>query len=174
MIVFDLKCNLGHEFEAWFRSSDHYEQQLAYDEIECPHCGGIDISKAIMAPNVGAKGNRSKQPHPAIRRQESGEDSFLPGEIGDENAGTFGVTSLPKELQSQLDEVLTNVRRHVEENCEYVGDRFPEEARKIHYGETEERGIYGEATLEESDELSDEGIDVFPLPLTRKAGRSDA
>lgn len=171
MIVFDLKCSLGHEFEAWFRSSDHYEEQLAYDEIECPYCGGVEVSKAVMAPNVGAKGNSTRQPHPTIKVREGGEDAMLPGEnVG----GTFGVTSLPKELQSQLDEVLTNVRRHVEDNCEYVGDRFPEEARKIHYGETEERGIYGEATLEESDELSDEGIDVFPLPMSRKAGRSDA
>ena len=170
MIVFDLRCSLDHEFEAWFRSSDHYQEQLAYDEIECPYCGSVDISKALMAPNLGAKGNRSQQQHPAI--QSRGGDEAASG--GDNPGGTFGVTSLPKELQSQLDEVLKNVRSHVEENCEYVGDRFPEEARKIYYGESKERGIYGEATLEESDELSEEGIDVFPLPLSRKAGRSDA
>lgn len=172
MIVFDLKCGLGHEFEAWFRSSDHYEEQLAYDEVECPHCGSADVSKAVMAPNVGAKGNSStaRKPHPAIQTGR-GEDAAAQGGNSGE---TFGVTSLPSELQTQLDDVLKNVRRHVEENCEYVGDRFPEEARKIYYGEAKERGIYGEATLEESGELSEEGIDVFPLPISRKAGRSDA
>jgi hypothetical protein len=166
MIVFDLKCGVGHEFEAWFRSSDHYEEQLSFDEVECPYCGSADVSKAVMAPNVGTKGNRTQHRHPAIQSSNN-EDAAAQG-------ATFGVTSLPQELQEQLDEVLKNVRSHVEDNCEYVGDRFPEEARKIYYGEAKERGIYGEATLEESGELSEEGIDVFPLPISRKAGRSDA
>lgn len=170
MIVFDLKCSLDHEFEAWFRSSDHYQEQLSYDEIECPYCGSVDITKALMAPNLGTKGNASQKRHPAIRERRDEDAADGDKVLG----GTFGVTSLPEELQAELDKVLKNVRRHVEDNCEYVGDRFPEEARKIYYGESKERGIYGEATLEESGELSEEGIDVFPLPLARKLGRSDA
>ncbi len=172
MIVFDLKCSLDHEFEAWFRSSDHYQEQLTFDEIECPYCGSVDITKSLMAPTVGVKGNARQTRHSEIRERR---DEAAAAAAGDKVlGGTFGVTSLPSELQEELDKVLKSVRSHVEDNCEYVGDRFPEEARKIYYGESKERGIYGEATLEESDELSEEGIDVFPLPLARKLGRSDA
>lgn len=162
MIVFDLKCTLGHQFEAWFRSSEDYEEQLALEEIECPHCGDTNLGKALMAPNIGAKGNQEAS-RPAVPSHSTFDD-----------VGSLGLTTLPDGLRAELKKTLDKVRKHVEDNCEYVGDRFPEEARKIHYGETEDRGIYGEATIEESVDLMDEGIDVFALPPGRKAGPTDA
>ena len=119
-----------------------------------------------MAPNVGTKSNRKQ---PATRRAPEGGEA----EVG-EFIEPVGLTSLPPKLQNELEYVLNRVRDHVEKTCEYVGADFPEEARKIHYGETPDRGIYGEATIEESEELLDEGIDVIALPMTRKSRLSES
>jgi hypothetical protein len=159
MIVFDLKCKRGHIFEAWFKSSEAYEEQLGYGEIECPVCGENHVEKAVMAPNVAKKGNQSK----------GGTVAF--GEARDD---VVDYARLPNELKKELDGVLDKIRAHVEETCEYVGDEFAEEARKIHYGEAPERGIYGEASVEDSIELIEEGIDVVPVPGVKKPGRTDA
>lgn len=166
MINFDVKCKYGHVFEAWFGSSTAFEAQRDAHEIECPICGSNHVAKAIMAPNVGTKSNR-KQPTTRLA-PEGGE-----AEVG-EFTEPVGLTSLPPKLQNELEHVLNRVRVHVEKTCEYVGADFPEEARKIHYGETPDRGIYGEATIEESEELLDEGIDVIALPMTRKPRLSDS
>lgn len=162
MIVFDLKCDLGHVFEAWFKSSEAFDQQASLGEIECPHCGSSRVGKAVMAPNISAKANQ--RDHQAVA------DVIF----ADDESEQVGYTTLPPKLQVELETVLKKVRKHVEENCEYVGSNFSEEVRKIHYGETPERGIYGEATREESMELLEEGIDVIPVPGIRKPGRSDA
>lgn len=157
MILFDLKCHLGHVFEAWFNSSAAYENQLKRGTIECPACGSNDVEKAVMAPNVGKKSNQSAKARTA--------SAFEPESLG--------YATLPPELQGELETVLEKVRAHVEENCDYVGESFTEEARRMHYGEKPERGIYGEASFEESVELMEEGIDVFPLPGIKKP-RTDA
>ena len=138
MIVFDLKCELNHVFEAWFSSSKAFEKQASLCEIECPMCGSHQIEKAVMAPNISKKSNQGK---PAI-------DTQALTDLGDEEQ--VGYTNLPKHLQQELEGVLEKVRAHIEENCEYVGQDFPEEVRKMHYGESPERGIYGEASREES------------------------
>jgi len=150
MIVFDLKCPHNHTFEAWFRSSADYETQREQGIVECPFCGSTDISKALMAPNVAAKSNSKSAPVPAVTNSQD-----------------------PKvqELAAQAQELFQKVREHVEDSCDYVGNDFAEEARKIHYGESEERGIYGESTAEETQELLDEGVEILPLPAAR---RSDA
>lgn len=171
MIVFDLKCTGGHQFEAWFRSSDDYEDQIAHGEVECPYCGDIDVSKAVMAPNVGSKGNRGERDE--ARRGAAGRERDHDGPREGEPR-TMGLADLPAPLRAELNATLEKVRKHVVDNCEYVGGRFPEEARKIHYGEAEERGIYGEATIEESLELDEEGIAIMPLPGLRKPGPTDA
>lgn len=150
MIVFDLKCNTGHRFEAWFRSSSAYEEQKAVGLVECPHCGSNDVSKALMAPNVASKGN-----------QKSEMASVASG-AGDPKL---------QEVVAEAQKVLAKLKSHVETNCDYVGDKFADEARKIHYGEAEERGIYGESTLQEAKELLEEGVEVMPLP---GLGRKDA
>jgi len=156
MIVFDLKCHIGHIFEAWFKSSRAYEAQLGEGTIECPVCGSNAVEKAVMAPNVGKKSNQSKsagKPAPDHER--------------------LGYATLPEGLQAELEGVLEKVRAHVEEHCEYVGDRFTREARSMHYGEKPARGIYGEASYEDSVELLEERIEVFPLPGIKKP-RTDA
>lgn len=180
MIVFDLKCDHGHVFEVWFRSSADYETQIKHKEVECPICGSIQVMKAVMAPNVGTKGNQKSESLSSSVSAKSPQSislsDFAPSFDGmDEQASAVsGMPELPAELQEEMERVMTKVQKHVEENCEYVGDNFAEEARKIHYGETEERGIYGETSLEESEALMDEGIDVMPLPSFRKPGRTDA
>ncbi len=167
MIVFDLKCPHGHRFEAWFRSSKDYDEQQAHNEVECPICGQTNVSKAVMAPNVASKGNQRR-----ARLPEENTNSAADPEYIDQLA--VGMSSLPQDLQNELEDVLAKVQKHVDENCDYVGSDFPEEARKIHYGETDARGIYGEASEEDASELVEEGIDVMPLPLVRKPGPSDA
>lgn len=138
MILYQLRCDKNHEFEAWFKGSAGFEEQSRRGAVECPFCGSAKIAKAPMAPNVvGGRGEAEPQ-----RSQDT------------------------RELANQVVDAFRKLRRHVEENCDYVGDAFPEEARRIHYGEKESRGIYGEATTDEAQRLDEEGIEVFRLPRT--------
>ncbi len=168
MIVFDLNCRSGHRFEIWFRSSSDYDQQRHDHDIECPICGDTFVDKAIMAPNVGVKCNQKTE---IGKPQQKPNENQMPLM---EEVTSVSLPELPKNLQIELDSVLAKVQKHVEDNCDYVGEDFAEEARKMHYGEADKRGIYGEATEEESEELVEEGIDVVPIPLTRKPGPTDA
>ncbi|MGY8985304.1 MAG: DUF1178 family protein [Sphingomonadales bacterium] len=169
MIVFDLNCRSGHRFEIWFRSSDDYGQQRHGHEIECPICGDTFVDKAVMAPNVGVKGNQRVETSRPQKNMPIPSNSSMMEEVS-----SVSLPELPKKLQNELASVLAKVQKHVENNCDYVGDDFAEEARKIHYGETQKRGIYGEATEDESEELVEEGIDIVPIPLVRKSGPTDA
>ena len=136
MILYQLRCDKNHEFEAWFKGSAGFEAQNRKGEVECPFCGTTKIAKAPMAPNVvGSRGEAEPE----------------------RSLGT-------RELATQVVEAVRKLRRHVEDNCDYVGDAFPEEARRIHHGEKEARGIYGEATPDEARALDEEGIEVFRLP----------
>jgi hypothetical protein len=130
MILFTLRCSSDHEFEAWFRDGETYEAQQQAGEIACPHCGDMQVEKAIMAPNIG--------------RQRDGKG--------------------PPLSPVQMKAMLLALRRQVEQNCDYVGERFAEEARRIHYREVDPRGIYGEATSEESEALQEEGIEFGHIP----------
>lgn len=165
MIVFDLKCENGHQFESWFKSSSAYEDLKAGGHIECPFCNSTNVTKAPMAPNVAAKGNQ---------RSETTEYVPVPEDPAEEVAVAAPATTAKpeatpelKKLMAEAEEVFDKIRKHVEDNCDNVGQDFAEEARKIHYGEAEERGIYGTATREETEELLDEGIDVMPIPTNR-------
>jgi hypothetical protein len=135
MIVFDLCCDDGHRFESWFQSGAAFDRQQADGAIECPLCGSHAIAKAPMAAHVA---------HTA----EAGE------------TGAVAEGGPPAEML----EALCRLRRHIEENCDYVGPAFPEQARRTFYGEIESRGIYGEASLVDAVALRDEGIEVQPLP----------
>ena len=146
MIAFDMKCEHGHVFEAWFRNSETYEAQKAQAQIQCPTCGTYKVEKAMMAPNLAVKGARSTHM----------KEAHLPAESHEAVNGLMG-------------EALERLRQHVEKNCDYVGKGFAEEVRAIHYGEKTARGIYGETTPEERKELQDEGIDVISLPMQVKA-----
>lgn len=138
MIKYALHCADGHEFEGWFPSSSGYERQAEAGQVTCPACGGDKVTKAMMAPNIATSEKRS----------------------GGGTAMSGGSTPMPREIV----EMLRAVRRHVTENADYVGPRFAEEARKMHFGETEPRGIYGEATLTEAQTLLNEGVELCPLP----------
>jgi hypothetical protein len=142
MILYQLKCQRGHEFDAWFLNGATYDSQLATSDITCPHCGTTDVVKALMSPSI------------ARSRMGSG--------------GQEETESRAKEVAEKILEAVDSLREKVEENCDYVGDTFAEEARRIHYGETEDRDIYGEATDKESSELDEEGVDFFRLPFPRR------
>lgn len=139
MIKFDLKCNNNHIFEAWFRSSDAYDQQVCAGEVICAVCDSVKIEKAPMAPSVPKKGNRHSISKVAKAEKET-------------------------QQMAQTMMAVKEIRKQVEASCDDVGTAFAEEARKIHYGETEQRGIYGQATVDESKELIEEGVQVTPLP----------
>lgn len=136
MIRYALICDREHEFDGWFASSDGFDAQVAAGEVLCPHCASPKVSRALMAPNI-AKGKTNAADAP----QQAA-------------------------LAEKMSMMMLALKKHVEENCDYVGDAFAEEARRIHYGETEHRDIYGEATPDEARELIEEGVEVAPLPLT--------
>ncbi len=136
MIVYDLKCPKDHVFEAWFADSAAFDRQAKRGAVSCPLCGSTKVAKALMAPNV-ATGNSEKRMMKAKRTNQA----------------------LARYMSA-----LHKVREHIEHNCDYVGDKFAEEARKIHFGEVDSHDIYGEATEDESRELEEEGIEVESVP----------
>jgi len=148
MIVFDLRCAHAHVFEAWFGSGDDYEAQRTRGLVACPICGDRAVTKAAMAPAVPAKGNRAPAVKPAAPAQP--------------------VAAHPPEMVKAMLAAMAEVQAKVEANCDYVGDRFADEARAIHHGESESRGIYGEATAEQAVALKEEGIEVAALPFKPK------
>lgn len=156
MIRYSLVCPKSHRFEGWFRSSVAYDKQAKRGLVTCPRCGSTEITKALMAPSVKTSGDK--------RRRSKGAAQQTPPEARPEAvpAGTTHA-SIPSS-QKEFIKLVEKVRDHVEKNAEYVGPRFAEEARKIHYEETPPRGIYGEATPGEVRELGEEGIEVYPLP----------
>lgn len=146
MIHYDLICDQGHAFDGWFANSAAYDEQAGRGLVTCTHCGSAKVEKQLMAPGIPVKSNRRD---PSPRKMVSGPvDPRL----------------------AQLMEMVREMRKHVEENAEYVGDRFAEEARKIHYEEAELRGIYGEASPDEAKALIEEGIAVHPLPRLPEDG----
>jgi hypothetical protein len=129
MIKYDLKCDNGDEFEAWFGSIADYDKQADAGLVECPHCGSKHVTKAPMAPAVQTS-----------RKQEARKDRAVAMAMA------------------------AKVREHIKDNFDYVGDKFADEARKMHEGETEERAIWGEATPEEVRALEEDGVPASPLP----------
>ncbi len=162
MILYDLKCRKDHVFETWFRDSAAYEEQVAAGAIACPTCGSRKIEKAVMAPRL-AKGARAADNAEGEAKGEpgggpSGGPSGGPGD-GMAMRAVKG-TAEAAELMGQL----RALRQKVEENCDYVGGKFAEEARKIHYGEEDPRNIYGETSDEQAEELHEEGVTFSRIP----------
>ncbi len=147
MIRYDLICEKGHEFDAWFSDSIAYDKQRKRGLVECAHCGSAKIEKQLMAPNIGSKGNRqSEVAVPAAAPQQ--------------------MVAGPIDPRAQMMmQMVREFRKHVTENAENVGDKFADEARKIHYNETKSRGIYGNATPDQAQELLEEGIAVHAIPI---------
>ncbi len=136
MILYELACTNAHQFEAWFRDGATYDAQCAAGDIMCPFCGSTGVTKAPMAPNVATGAHKGATAETRAR-----------------------------EVAEQIMRAVRRLHRHVEEFCVFVGDRFAEEARSIHFGETEERDIYGEATDKEAMELDEEGIEFHRVPF---------
>ena len=135
MISFNLKCNNGHEFEAWFKDSQAFETQKEAGLLTCAICNSPHVEKGLSAPNIST--GRQKE----LSQQE-----------------------LQRQFLQKAQQEISKIRREVEKNYENVGDKFATEARKIHYGEVEKKNIYGKATQEEVKELSEEGVEVAALP----------
>ena len=148
MIHYNLRCKLGHAFESWFQNSSAYEDQEKRKLVNCPVCGSSEVERAIMAPQiVSGKGRETTAPAPAPATDPAPSTQLMMAQ--------------EHELRAKLKEL----RDHIVKNADNVGDRFPTEARKIHYGDIEHRPIYGEASPEEARNLIDEGVEVTPLPV---------
>ncbi len=154
MILYDLKCRKDHVFEAWFRDSAAYDEQAAVGGIACPTCGSKKVEKALMAPRL-SKSGRARD-----AARHTGGDGAKGGPGRKMATRAVKETAESAELMGQLREL----RRKVEENCDYVGGEFAEEARKIHYGEEDPRSIYGETSDEQAKELHEEGVTFSRIP----------
>jgi hypothetical protein len=137
MIKYRLACSAGHEFEGWFQSSDAYDVQAERGQVTCPHCGTPHVAKAIMAPSV------------SMTAKHAGSEPMPPG---------------AKLSSQELQGLMRRLRREIEAKADYVGPRFAEEARKMHEEDDSDRGIYGEATLDEAASLLEDGIPFLPVP----------
>jgi hypothetical protein len=150
MIHYNLRCERGHAFESWFQSSSAYESQEKRKLVNCPACGSTKVERAIMAPQIVSKRGRDRAaPAPAASTEVTAP------------ASTPLMMAQERELRAKLKEL----RDHIVKNADNVGERFPNEARKMHYGDIEHRPIYGEASPEEARSLIDEGVEVSPLPV---------
>jgi len=139
VIKYSLICEQEHVFEGWFGSSEDYDKQRKRGFVECPQCGSIKVSKALMTPGVSGT-------------KKNADEAQVP------------MAAMPPQMPAGMVEKLREIKAHIESTSENMGDKFPEEARKIHYGETEARGIYGKASPEEASSLIEEGVGVVPLP----------
>ena len=166
MIRYALACARGHSFESWFASSTAYDQQIKRGLVVCPVCNSSKVEKALMAPRLlGTKKRRktavaapdSSPPAPAPDAQAA---SPVPAQ-----AAAPGPVAMMSPQEREFRKKLKELRDHLTKNADYVGQKFPEEARKMHYGEVERRSIYGEASPDQAKELHEEGIEFHPLPV---------
>jgi hypothetical protein len=162
MIRYALNCDKGHAFESWFANSAAYDKQAKRGLVNCPVCGSAKVEKAIMAPRLAHADAADPQP-PAPLPMPAPKPPLQPAPMPPIPPGKSPVAIMPQERE--LRQKLKELRDHVTKNANYVGAKFPDEARKIHYGEAEHRSIYGEASPEEAKQLHDEGIEFHPLPI---------
>jgi len=150
MIRYNLRCERGHAFESWFQSSAAYESQEKRKLVNCPACGSAKVERAIMAPQIVSKKSRDTTPPEPAAATEATAPSSTPLMMAQE-----------RELRAKIKEL----RDHIVKNADNVGEKFPNEARKMHYGDIEHRPIYGEASPDEARSLIEEGVEVSPLPV---------
>jgi len=155
MIRYTLVCERQHDFESWFANSAAYDKQAKRGLIACPVCGSSKVEKAIMAPRLARSGKRIDVPPAPPAAAPSGPPA------SDAPAPVAMMSPQEREFRGKLKEL----RDHLTKNAENVGRKFPEEARKMHYGEIEHRSIYGEASAQEAKDLHEEGIAFHPLPV---------
>ena len=147
MIHYQVRCSQDHQFDGWFKDSSAFDRQSKRGLVECPVCGDTDVTRALMAPAVAKQVAKAADPSPAAAADAPKQAVATGGRM-------------PAHLRAMLQQA----RAEIERNCDYVGPEFAEEARKIHYGESAKRGIYGEATREQAEALAEEGIDVANIP----------
>lgn len=159
MIVFDLQCTpLGHRFEGWFGSSSDYESQQARGLVSCPSCGSLDVSKAVMAPHVGRKGNQIAAP--SVRQENPASEGDQPSSVP--VSQPMANIPMPPQAVAMLKAVAA-MQAEALKSSTWVGEKFADDARAMHYGEKDVAPIHGRATLKEAQELAEEGIPVAPV-----------
>jgi hypothetical protein len=156
MIRYALACDKGHAFESWFQDSAAYDKQAKRGLVACPHCGSAKVEKAIMAPRLaGGRKRRASDMAPV-------EEAASPAAASAPDKSPVAMIS-PREQEFRAK--LKELRDHLTKNADDVGQKFPEQARKMHYGEIEHRSIYGVASADDAKELAEEGIEFHPLPI---------
>jgi hypothetical protein len=161
LIRYTLTCGAAHSFEGWFRNSEDFDLQCGRELVSCPVCGSTEVQKSLMAPAVStSRAKAARQVADAPDVEPASKAAPAPTEASQQTAL---VSVDPK--HREILEGLKSLRQKIVENSDYVGKNFAEEARKIHYGETEERNIYGETSGDDAKELLEEGIAVLPLPV---------
>ena len=156
MIHYQLQCARAHGFDGWFRDSAAFDAQASRGLVECPACGDTKVTRALMAPAVG-RPRALPAPAPAPAPQ--------PRPAAPETAVAVAAERMPDHVRAMLQ----RLRAEVEKRCDYVGEQFAEEARRIHRGESDARGIYGETSADEAESLADEGIEVNRIPWVPRA-----
>ena len=163
MIRYTLNCEHGHTFESWFQNSAAYDKQAKRALVTCPVCGSAKVEKAIMAPRLARA--EAAAPAEALPMPLPAMPASLPAPQPPLPAPRKTPVAIMSPQERELRKKLKELREHVTKNADYVGPRFPEQARKIHYGEVEHRSIYGEASPDEAKALHEEGIEFHPLPI---------
>jgi hypothetical protein len=150
MIQYTLKCDQGHSFDSWFKSSDAFDTLALSGHLICAVCGSSDVGKAVMSPRVSTDKEKSRRPHPVAAKQDQRPVAMAADE--------------------ELRRAIAELRERVERDSDYVGERFAQEARSMHLGDTPDRSIYGQATADEVRSLLTDGVPILPLPFmpTRK------
>jgi hypothetical protein len=157
MIRYALLCGQGHSFESWFENSAAFDKQAKRGLVSCPVCGDPKVEKGIMSPKLSTGVKRRKKP--AAPASEGGEAK------PESNTEPKAPVALMSPQEREFRQKLKELREHLTKNADYVGQKFPEVARKMHYGEIDHRSIYGEASPQQAKELHEEGIEFHPLPV---------
>jgi hypothetical protein len=155
MIRYALACDKGHVFESWFQNSAAYDTQVKAALITCPVCNSAKVEKTLMAPGVVGAKKRAGAPPASPSSPRPAADT----------ADTATPVAMMSPQEQEFRKKLKELRDHLTKNADYVGQKFPEEARKMHYGDIEHRSIYGEATPDQAKELHEEGVEFHPLPV---------
>ena len=159
MIHYSLICEKKHDFDIWFKNSADYDKQVKRGLVSCPACGSVKVEKALMTPSLGAGSKKRRAAAPS--EPAPSEPAPPVPAAGETKTPVAMVSPQEREFRAKLREL----RDHLTKNAENVGGKFPEEARKMHYGDVEHRSIYGEATPDQAKELHEEGVEFHPLPV---------
>ena len=157
MIRYSLICEHKHDFEIWFKNSSDYDKQAKRGLVTCPACGSAKVEKALMTPSLGRGSKKRASP--------AAPEAAMPQPDVAAAAEPATPVAMLSPQESEFRAKLKELRYHLTKNAENVGGKFPEEARKMHYGEIEHRSIYGEASPQDAKELHEEGIEFHPIPV---------